>query len=137
MRTILRTKTGFMAFTLIELMVVILIVGVLAAAVIPILRAKVDRAKWAEANATAGMIQNAVKMHYAETGNEVTGNLAEGIGLSLLDIETNDLAGTYFTAADYTIDSVNSDGLATITVTGSLPQAPDGSKILSPDGSWE
>lgn len=124
-------------FTLMEIMVVVLIVGVLAAAVIPIMRGRVQRAKWAEANAAAGMIKNAVKVYFAEAGTGVTGNLGDGISLNLLSIEPSDLTGTYFVAADYTIDEVNESGIATITVTGSLPDAPEGSKTLSPDGGWE
>lgn len=42
------------AFTLIELMVVVLIVGILAAASVPLMRGRIDSAKWSEANATAG-----------------------------------------------------------------------------------
>ncbi len=125
------------AFTLIELMVVILIIGVLAAAAIPVLRGKIDTAKWAEANATAGMIRNAVRAHFAETGEAITGSLADGAVMSLTAIESGDLAGTYFVAADYTIDSVNEDGVATITVTPSRGNAPSGSRTLYPDGKWE
>ncbi|MHC4856573.1 MAG: type IV pilin protein [Planctomycetota bacterium] len=46
-------------FTLIELMVVILIVGILAAASVPMMRGRIDSAKWSEANATAGTIKSA------------------------------------------------------------------------------
>ncbi len=124
-------------FTLIEIMVVVLIVGVLAAAVMPILRGRVERAKWSEANAAAGMIKNAVKVYFAETGTGVTGSLGEGLTMNLLSIQPSDLTGTYFVAGDYTIDEVNESGIATVTVTGSLPNAPQGSKTLSSDGTWE
>ncbi len=125
------------AFTLIELMVVILIVGILAAAAIPLFRARVDSAKWAEANGAAGMIRNAVKVYYAQTGNSITGSLSGGSLMNLLEIRTGDLTGTYFVASDYNIDSVNSDGFATITVTGSQSNAPTGSKTLQANGDWE
>lgn len=125
------------AFTLVELMVVILIVGVLAAASIPILRGRIDSAKWAEANSAAGMIRNAAKVHYAQTGVMITGSLANASVLNALAIKVGDLTGTYFVASDYTIDSVNSSGIATITVKGSLPKAPTGSKTLKPNGDWE
>jgi type IV pilus assembly protein PilA len=127
----------FAGFTLVELLVVILIVSILTAAVIPIIRGRVDSAKWAEANAAAGMIRNAVKVYYAENGVAITGDLNQISVLNALAVGAGDLTGTYFVASDYSIDSVNSEGIATITVTGSLPTAPSGSKTLLPDGSWE
>lgn len=125
------------AFTLIELMIVILIVGVLAAAVAPIICGRVDNAKWAEANATAGMIRNAVKVHFVENNEKITGGLADGAVMSLTEIKPSDLTGTYFVASDYNIDSVDDNGIATITVTGSLDEAPPGSKTLYPNGDWK
>ena len=41
-------------FTLIELLVVILIVSILAAVAIPIMRGRVDAAKWSEGKVMAG-----------------------------------------------------------------------------------
>ena len=125
------------AFTLIELMVVILIVGILAAAAIPLMRGKIDESKWAEANSAAGMIRSAVKVYYAETGTAVTGSLTDGSLMNYLEITTGDLTGAYFVASDYNIDSVNSDGIATINVTGSQTNAPTGSKTLESNGDWE
>ena len=63
------------AFTLIELMVVILIVAVLAAAAVPLMRGRIDRSKWTEANAVAGSIRTSMKTYFMETGNTVTGSL--------------------------------------------------------------
>lgn len=120
-----------------ELLVVILIVSILVAATIPIIRGRVDSAKWAEANAAAGMIRNAVKVYYTENEIAITGSLDQMSVMNALDIGVGELTGTYFVASDYTIDSVNSEGIATITVTSSLPNAPAGSKTFSVDGTWE
>lgn len=125
------------AFTLMEVLVVILIISILAAAAIPILQGRVDSAKWTEANSAAGMIRCAAKVYFAQTGVAVTGSLSEGTVLDALAIKSGDLTGTYFVASDYTIDSVDSDGVAVVTVTGSLPDAPKGSKTLTADGDWE
>jgi type IV pilus assembly protein PilA len=128
-------------FTLVELMVVILIVGILAAVAIPLMQGRIDKAKWSEANATAGTIRTAIRAYAAETS--VT--TAQGLASSTLDVAAtqsalgftaNDLEGTYFTASDYAITSVSGDGIAVITVTASKANAPSGSFVLGADGSW-
>ena len=123
-------------FTLIELMVVILIVGILAAASVPMMRGRIDSAKWSEANATAGTIKSAVRVYYAEYGSGPTGALSNATTQSLLGFTSADLTGTYFVPGDYNIDSVDSNGNAAVTVTGSQSNAPSGSKTLSTSGSW-
>jgi prepilin-type N-terminal cleavage/methylation domain-containing protein len=55
-------------FTLIELMVVIFIVGILAAVAIPIMRGRIDAAKWSEGKAGAGSIRTAARAFCAEKG---------------------------------------------------------------------
>lgn len=133
----IKMKNKRTAFTLIEVMVVILIISVLAAASVSILRGKVDNAKWAEANTAAGMIRTAVKVHYTEGEVAITGSLSDIAVLNALSIGAGDLTGTYFVASDYRIDSVDSAGTATVTVTSSLPNAPPGSKTLYPNGDWK
>ena len=118
-------------------MVVILIVGVLAAASVPLMRSRIDRSKWTEANAVAGTIRTAVKVYFIETGNTVTGSLDNASVQQALGIQSGDLTGSYFVASDYVIDSVSSDGVAVITATGSQTNAPPGSKTLAADGTWQ
>ncbi|MHC5088907.1 MAG: prepilin-type N-terminal cleavage/methylation domain-containing protein [Planctomycetota bacterium] len=130
-------KSKSTGFTLIELMVVILIVAVLAAAAIPLMRGRIDQSKWSEANASAGAIRNAVKAYFMDSGNIITGDLDDTAVQQALGMQSGDLTGSYFTASDYTIDSVNSDGVAVITVTGNQTNAPSGSKTLALDGSFE
>ncbi|MEN8127951.1 MAG: prepilin-type N-terminal cleavage/methylation domain-containing protein [Planctomycetota bacterium] len=124
-------------FTLIELMVVILIVAVLAAAAVPLMRGKIDRSKWTEANAAAGAIRASMKTYFMETGNIVTGSLDTASLQQALDIHAGDLTGSYFVPSDYVIDSISANGTAVITVTGSKTNAPSGSKTLTLDGTFE
>ena len=79
-------------FTLIELMVVILIVGILAAVAIPIMRGRIDSAKWSEGRAIMGTIATGLRAHLAEQGSAFTAvpTLLE------LGFAANDLDGTYF-----------------------------------------
>ena len=130
-------------FTLVELMVVILIVGILAAVAIPLMQGRIDKAKWSEANATAGTIRTAIRAYAAETSLATAQGL---VGNTLGDVATQnalgfsatDLNRTYFLAGDYTITGVNADGVAQVTVAnGSQPDAPtNGPFILDYDGSW-
>jgi len=129
-------------FTLVELMVVILIVGILAAVAIPLMQGRIDKAKWSEANATAGTIRTAIRAYSAETSVLTAQGLAgttldTGATQSALGFTASDLEGTYFTASDYTIDSVNANGIAAVTVTGgSKADSPAGSYTLSVAGAW-
>jgi type IV pilus assembly protein PilA len=125
-------------FTLIELMVVILIVGILAAASVPMMRGRIDSAKWSEANATAGTIKSAIRVAFAETGTAPTGALSVTATQTTLGFTDADLTGTYFVPGDYSIGTVDSNGNAPITVTASQTNAPTAgdSKTLSTAGIW-
>lgn len=129
-------------FTLVELMVVILIVGILAAVAIPLMQGRIDKAKWSEGNASAGTIRTALRAYTAETSlataQGLVGNaLDDATTQAALGFGAADLTGTYFVPSDYTITSVNANGIASITVTGgSLADSPAGSYLLEEDGDW-
>ena len=127
-------------FTLVELMVVVLIVGILASVAIPLLSARIDSSKWSEANAGAGTIRTAVRAYFAENptaAQALTGGLDVVATQNVLGFVTTDLTGTYFIPGNYNIDSVNVNGIAAITVTGgSLPASPAGSYTLAASGTW-
>lgn len=133
------------AFTLVELMVVILIVGILAAVAIPLMQGRIDKAKWSEANAAAGTIRTAVRAYAAETSvsNAQTvcvGKTCDTAAVqAALGFSSTDLDGTYFEPDCYTITAINASGIATITVAGassSKTGAPSGSYQLEADGDW-
>jgi len=128
-------------FTLIELMVVILIVGILAAVAVPIMRGRIDSAKWSEANASAGAVNTAVRAYIAEKGPDWTYTDIEG-ALSDADIQSNlgfnssDLEGAYFAQANYVIsDVVASPPSCVITVTPSKSNAPSGVGTFDSDAT--
>jgi type IV pilus assembly protein PilA len=89
-------------FTLIELMVVILIVGILAAAAIPIIRGRIDSAKWSEGKAAMGTIATAMRTYAAEKGTAGTYGSGRPT-LATLGFSASDLRGTYFTIANYSV----------------------------------
>ena len=111
----MKAKKGF---TMIELMVVIVIVGILAAVAVPLMRGKVDSAKWSEAAAAAGAIRSANRVYFSQNGSGVTGAMTAAKADSL-GFQAGDLTGSYFVVTDYTIGTVDSLGFADITVTSS------------------
>ena len=83
-------------FTLIELMVVIFIVGILAAVAVPLMRGRIDAAKWSEGRAIMGTIATGLRAHVAEEGSNFTAVPT----LAQLGFAANDLDGTYFTGGE-------------------------------------
>ncbi len=112
----MRGKKGF---TLIELMVVIFIVGILAAVAIPIMRGRIDSAKWSEGKAGAGSIRTAARAFCAEKGSGWGGTWAN-VTLANLGFQTGDLDGKYFTDAAYGVAfTAYDDYLITVTALSS------------------
>lgn len=140
----MKSKKGF---TLIELMVVILIVGILAAVAIPLMRGRIDSAKWTEGKSGAGTLGTGLRAYSAEMGGDfsaLTFPLAGtgGDAFSPLGIEDDDLDGTIFDVGDYIITSAsfntgqtpNLQFLITITCAGQT-LAPT-TVTLDHDGVW-
>jgi len=91
-------------FTLIELMVVVLIVGILAAVAIPILRGRIDAAKWSEGKAMMGSIATAIRAYHAEKGPAGTAptSIWGASDTTLGFVANQDTMGTYFGDIDFT-----------------------------------
>lgn len=121
-------------FTLIELMVVIMVVGVLASLAVPIFRERTKQSKWTEGAATAGLIRKALRAYYAEdpiSAASLVGSTVDTVQ-GTLGFFAGDLTGTYFQAGNFTITAIDGDGNATISVTA--PAGLDGSGVLSSAG---
>ena len=121
-------------FTLIELMVVILIVGILAAVAVPILRGRIEQAKWSEGAATAGAVKTAIRAYYADdpiAAAALAGSLVSACEATL-GFQAGDLTGRYFTSAQFTITSIDGQGNAVITV--AAPAGLTGSGVLGAAG---
>jgi prepilin-type N-terminal cleavage/methylation domain-containing protein len=82
--------------TLIELMIVIIIVGILAAVSIPIMQGRIDSARWSEGRAITGTVARALRTHVAEKGN----NFTPVPTLAQLGFESGDMDGNYFTGGE-------------------------------------
>ena len=130
-------------FTINELMVVIFIIGVLAAAAVPFIRGRIGAAKWSEARTAAGTIKTAVRSLVTTMDPNYTDyaviedSLGNGLLALLLGFTNTSLEGSYFKQADYTISDVNGvDGTCVVTVNSTHPKGPSGIGILAADGSW-
>jgi type IV pilus assembly protein PilA len=138
------------AFTLVELMVVVLIVGILAAVALPLLTGRISASKWTEAKSAAGTIRVAVRTYWAEKGGTTysgsyAADLAGGVAVfgTRLGINPSDLQGTYFGSGCYNIDSVNAaTGNCVITVNSTIDPGPAGgpasptTETMDETGNW-
>lgn len=84
--------------------VVVLIVGILAAVAIPRIRSHIDAGKWSEGKAAMGTIATALRAYAAEKG--ATGMYGEGLPtLTTLGFSASDLHETYFTIENYYVET--------------------------------
>jgi type II secretory pathway pseudopilin PulG len=90
---------------MVELMVVVLIVGILAAVAVPLMSRRIDASKWSEAKAAMGTIASALRSYAAEKESFSSTPTSSQIGLT-----DNDLDGTYFTHDAYAITSASASG---------------------------
>jgi len=114
-------------FTLVEVLIVVIIIGILAAIGIPQFASSIEKARGGEARAGLGHIQTAEKIYYAEN-DAYTQNPAD-LGLSLTT--------TYWS---FTINTPSGGYVATATRGGSGPRRGQ-TLIMNQDGdisgTWE
>jgi type IV pilus assembly protein PilA len=125
------------AFTLIELIIVIFIVGILAGVAIPIMRGRIDAAKWSEGKAMMGSIATAIRAYHAEKGPN--GPLPTTLDASPtgLGFASGDFVGAYFVDADFTFNVTSMNPLQfTITCTPTTVVLDPGSYTLDQAGTW-
>ena len=96
-------------FTLIELIVVIVIIGILAAVATPMMQSNVRRAQRTEAVAALGAIRTAERMVFVETGAYVSVAPNDWIATGPLGryIVAADLTGRFYTAFDYSVGALH------------------------------
>lgn len=85
-------------FTLVELMVVVIIVGILAAVAVPLMSANRDKAIATEAISAFGSINTAAKLYVVEKGYGTAPTVADLEAAGFLD--TAEFDGSYFSDTD-------------------------------------
>lgn len=102
-------------FTLIELMIVVAIIGILAAIALPAYQDYTIRAQVAEGMSLAGGARTAVVEHYQNFGTFPTDNTAAGLSAS------NTIVGNY--VSDVAVDDTSTNtGTITATFSSTAPQ---------------
>lgn len=95
-------------FTLIELIVVVIIVGILGSVSIPIMNGMIIKAKKTEAVTAMGAIRTAERLYYAQHDEYViisTGtNAMKPAQFAALGLDHRDFDGTYFSNSCYRTD---------------------------------
>ena len=131
-----RDRSGF---TLVELMVVIMIVAILAAVAVPLMRGRIDTAKWSEGKTMMGTIATALRAYGAEKGDAGTWPPS----LVQLGFVAGDLTSTYFVDTDFgynpapAYNSLVTPSLTyTITCTPSTTTLVPATATLSHLGVW-
>jgi len=123
----MRSRKGF---TMVELMVVVLIVGILAAVAVPLMSGRIDSSKWSEAKAAMGTIASALRSYAAEKGSFASAPTLAAIGLT-----DNDLDGTYFTHEAYVLTSASAtSGQVSFVITCTAASSTRSGKPSTPTG---
>jgi prepilin-type N-terminal cleavage/methylation domain-containing protein len=101
-------KVKKQGFTLIELMVVVIIVGILAAVAVPLMSANRDKAIAAEATGVLGTLNSQARLWAVGTGRPI-GDVTIELLIDDGYVIEADLGGTYFVAGEY-VDNAVWDG---------------------------
>ena len=121
-------------FTLVELMIVVVIVGILAAVAIPMYTGQIKKARASEAEATLGSIRSSLRVMYAENREypdaPTSGYPWDIVGIG---IDSTDLVGKNFAATEYQYASTHNDSF-TVTVTGTAAAVSGITRQINQDG---
>jgi prepilin-type N-terminal cleavage/methylation domain-containing protein len=129
------------AFTLVEVLVVIMIVGILAAWAAPLMRGRVDSAKWSEGRSMMGSIATAMRTYVAENDRAPpVGVLSDESVRKTLGFAEQDVDSTYFDPGDFEISNVAYDPYGTTTlqflITATKIELDPGNWTLNQNGVW-
>lgn len=121
-------------------MLVIFIVGIMAAVAIPIMRGRIDSAKWSEGMSGAANIRSAARAFCAERDSNWGGVWANvsfaDLGFNVVNgADGDDLDGKYFTSESYAI-AFTAYNTYTITITAAAslrPQKPTTPSVITLD----
>jgi len=114
------------SFTLIELMIVVIIVGLLAAVAAPMMRNALLQSRRTEAIAAMGSIRTAEKIYYEQysTYREVAAG-SRSDDLNALSMRISDLDGIYYSNNCYSVWTASDSVITCIPTLSTAPKAND------------
>ncbi len=127
---------GDRGFTLIELMIVVIVVGILAAVAIPMYQVIPERSRATEAVAGLDAIRSSLRVYYGEHGSYSNASFVDGERVTvggILGVKDVDLSGRYFSSESYTFlgdASANSFVIECDGAASTAPKAADASNIV-------
>ena len=125
-------RRGESGFTLIELMIVVIVIGILAAVAIPMYQIVPERSKATEAVAALSLARTAMRAYYAEHGTYVNAAFTDGGAVTaggVLGMTDSDLAGRYFSTECYTFDGAPTAMTFRVKCDGASSTAPNASEV--------
>jgi prepilin-type N-terminal cleavage/methylation domain-containing protein len=125
-------RTNNSGFSLVELMIVIVIIGVLAAVAVPIYNNNVRKAKMSEADAALGSIRTQLRVYYGENGSYPVATDQYVITADWADVRSGELTGTYFTDSSYQYTGDGTD----YTISCAAGSILDSDRTLDQDGAF-
>ena len=126
------TESGSRGFTLVELMIVVVIVGILAVVAIPMYQVVPERSRATEAVAALDALRESMRTYYAEHGTYAHASFADGARVTvggILSMTDSDLSGRFFSSECYTFDGPPTAAAFTIECDGSASTAPAASDV--------
>lgn len=111
-----RKKTNGSGFTLLEIIVVIVIIGIMAAVALPKYTGAVERSRASEGTYILGTLLSAQERYFLENGSFANGNVDSGNNWAGLDVEVP--APKYFGTPTVSNACASGSACATVVRTG-------------------
>lgn len=123
-------------FTLVEMMVVAIIVGILMAVAIPLLLGNTRKAMATEAQAGLGTVRHALNIYRVEHGRYPDSEQGKTIDqVTVLTVKPGDLDGRYFKTDGYMLTLVTASNFL-VTATGYAEGAAGETVTVDQNGTW-
>lgn len=129
----MNTKSGF---TLVELMVVAIIVGILMSVAVPMMLGNKKKAMATEGQTGLGVIRSALQIYKVENGQYPDSESGKTMDqVTVLMVKSGDLDGTYFKTDGYRLTTVTMSNF-NLTATGYTNDASGETVTLDSAGNW-